>query len=103
MSPKWLVFLVVLPLLSLLCSQLKKVLSANAEGSIAVECIMEDEDLHGKMTRDQFEEMAVPILDRLKAALQSGLQASGMDMTAQGDLAVQSVCQSGDATVVLVL
>ena len=45
--------------------QLKKVLSANAEARITVESLGEDVDASGAMTREDFEEMAKPLLARL--------------------------------------
>lgn len=50
--------------------QLKKVLSANPEAPINVECLQNDVDASGIMTRDIFEELAKPVLDRLLAPLQ---------------------------------
>lgn len=62
---------------SLVCLQLKKVLSANAEATINVESLGEDIDASGKMTRDEFEEMAKPLLARLTNPLQKvGMQCS---------------------------
>lgn len=51
--------------------QMKKVLSANAEASISVESIMNDVDVRGKMTRDDFEKMAQPLLSRVAQPLQT--------------------------------
>ena len=45
--------------------QLKKILSANSEAPINVESLQNDVDGSGMMTRDAFEEMAKPVLDRL--------------------------------------
>ena len=50
--------------------QLKKVLSANPEATINVECIMDDIDVGGKMTRDLFEEKSASVLQRARAPLQ---------------------------------
>lgn len=46
--------------------QLKKVLSANAEATIHVECLMNDVDVSGSMTREVFEELIQPLIDRIK-------------------------------------
>jgi hypothetical protein len=51
-------------------SQVKKVLTTNPEAPINVECIMNDVDAHGVITREQFEEEAKPVLDRLLAPVQ---------------------------------
>ena len=50
--------------------QLKKVLSANAEATIQVESLAEDLDVSGKMTREEFEELAKPLGARITAPLQ---------------------------------
>merc|ERR1719316_42765 len=45
----------------------KSILSANAEATISIECLMEDEDLGGKIDRPEFEAMCadmVPILTK---------------------------------------
>ena len=53
--------------------QLKKVLSANPEATINVECIMNDIDVSGKMTRDLFEEKSASVLQRARDPLQKVL------------------------------
>ena len=50
--------------------QLKKVLSSIPETMLNVECLMNDVDVSGKMTRDKFEELSQSILDRVKLPLQ---------------------------------
>lgn len=44
---------------------MKKVLTTNPEAPINVECIMNDVDASGMITRDQFEEEAADVLGRL--------------------------------------
>ena len=41
-------------------------LSANAEATIHVECLMNDVDVSGSMTRETFEELIQPLTDRIK-------------------------------------
>ena len=50
--------------------QLKKVLSSIPETMLNVECLMNDVDVSGKMTRDKFEELSQSILARVKLPLQ---------------------------------
>ena len=50
-------------------TQMKKVLSANADATLSVESIMEDVDVRGKMSRADFEAMSAPILDRVRGPL----------------------------------
>ncbi|GLC40661.1 hypothetical protein PLESTB_000035600 [Pleodorina starrii] len=56
--------------------KVKKMLSANSEAPLNVECIMEDEDLRGMMTREVFEQLAEPILARLRAPMEEALRES---------------------------
>ena len=60
------------------CEKVKKVLSANAEAPLAIECLMEDTDIRGKMTRDEFEAMAAPLLARLAAPVKACLEQAGV-------------------------
>ncbi len=55
------------------CEKLKRTLSANAQGFINIECFMNDIDVSGKMNRDEFEALAVPLLDRLKAVCEKAI------------------------------
>ena len=48
---------------------MKKMLSANAEAPINVECIMEDTDVRGMMTRDQLETICAPLFARMRAPI----------------------------------
>jgi len=61
--------------------KVKKILSANAEAALNVECIMEDSDVRGVMTRDKFEELALPMMPRFKAVLEQALAQSGVPVT----------------------
>lgn len=40
----------------------RKILSANLEGTIHLECLLEDEDLHRNIKRQEFEELIEPII-----------------------------------------
>jgi len=48
----------------------KKILSANSEAGVSVECLMEDEDFSSNMNRDDFEQMCKPMMDRVQAVLE---------------------------------
>lgn len=54
----------------------KKVLSANSEANMSVECLMEDEDFHSQIGREDFEKKCAPLMERCKAVLQSAIKAS---------------------------
>lgn len=60
------------------CEKLKKVLSANAEAPLNIECLMEEKDVKGHIKRDEFEKLASELVERFsipcrKALLESGL------------------------------
>eukprot|EP00747_Dinoflagellata_sp_TGD_P110146 gnl/TRDRNA2_/TRDRNA2_170883_c0_seq2.p1 gnl/TRDRNA2_/TRDRNA2_170883_c0~~gnl/TRDRNA2_/TRDRNA2_170883_c0_seq2.p1 ORF type:complete len:638 (-),score=230.19 gnl/TRDRNA2_/TRDRNA2_170883_c0_seq2:54-1967(-) len=58
----------------------KKILSSNSEAGISVECLMEDYDFAGNITRDDFQKMCQPMMDRVKAVLESAKAACGLSM-----------------------
>eukprot|EP00897_Mesotaenium_endlicherianum_P002927 jgi/Mesen1/2662/ME000167S01811 len=60
------------------CEKMKKVLSANPEAPLNIECLMDEKDVRDKMTRDKFEELAAPILERVKGPCQRALEDSGL-------------------------
>jgi len=55
-----------------------KTLSANYEAPVNVECLMEDYDFGSVITRDDFEKMCEPMMDKVKAVLESAKAASGV-------------------------
>ncbi|KAL4452428.1 hypothetical protein ABPG75_008090 [Micractinium tetrahymenae] len=61
------------------CEKVKKVLTTNPEAPINVECIMNDVDAHGVITRDQFEEEAAEVLDRLLVPVKKALADAGLE------------------------
>ena len=52
--------------LRLACEKMKKVLSANAEAPLNIECLMDEKDVRGYMKREDFEILAQPILERVR-------------------------------------
>ncbi len=48
---------------------MKKVLSSIPEAPLNVECLMNDIDFRSSITREKFEELAAPVLDRARAPL----------------------------------
>ncbi|KDP37205.1 hypothetical protein JCGZ_06261 [Jatropha curcas] len=56
------------------CEKLKKVLSANPEAPLNIECLMDEKDVRGFIKRDEFEQISVPILERVKRPLEKALQ-----------------------------
>lgn len=45
----------------------KKILSANLEGNISMDCLMEDEDLHVSIKREQFEVMSAALFEKFES------------------------------------
>lgn len=60
------------------CEKMKKVLSANPEAPLNIECLMDEKDVRGFMKRDLFEELAAPVLERVKAPVQKALDGAGL-------------------------
>ncbi|KAF8525524.1 heat shock protein [Hysterangium stoloniferum] len=58
--------------------RLKKILSANTEGTLSVESIMNDVDASSKLTREQMEQLISGPLDRIVGPLQQALQDAGL-------------------------
>ena len=50
-------------------TQAKKILSANSEAPINIECIMDDKDVRGSITREAFEKLIEPVISKLKKPL----------------------------------
>ena len=55
----------------------RKILSGNKECSIHLESLLEDEDLHRNLKREEFEELIQPMTDRFQQLLQETLTQSG--------------------------
>ena len=62
------------------CERLKKILSANMEAPLSVESIMNDIDASSKLSRDKYEELIAPVLDRIALPLQQALVESGLSI-----------------------
>ncbi|XP_058111130.1 heat shock 70 kDa protein 14-like [Magnolia sinica] len=62
------------------CEKLKKMLSANAEAPINIECLMDEKDVRGFIKRDEFEQISVPILERVKGPLEKALAEAGIGL-----------------------
>lgn len=60
------------------CEKLKKVLSANAEAPLNIECLMEEKDVRGFIKREEFEKLATGLLDRVIVPCQKVLAESNL-------------------------
>jgi heat shock protein 4 len=62
------------------CEKAKKILSANPIAPLNVECLMDEKDVRGIIKRDEFEELAKPILDKVKGPCERALAASKLSL-----------------------
>ncbi|CAL9081542.1 unnamed protein product [Musa textilis] len=62
------------------CEKLKKVLSANPEAPLNIECLMDEKDVRGFIKRDEFEKISIPILERVRGPLEKALSESGLSV-----------------------
>eukprot|EP00871_Galdieria_phlegrea_P000142 jgi/Galph1/1128/GphlegSOOS_G5839.1 len=60
------------------CEKLKKVLSANSEAPLNVECLMNDVDVSGYMKRSEFEEMIANLIKRICLTCQRALEGANL-------------------------
>ncbi|KAF9234306.1 HSP70-domain-containing protein [Melanogaster broomeanus] len=60
------------------CERLKKVLSANTDAPLNVESIMIDVDASSKLSRDEYEQLIAPVLERISGLLEQALAESGL-------------------------
>ncbi|KAL3528783.1 hypothetical protein ACH5RR_008105 [Cinchona calisaya] len=60
------------------CEKLKKVLSANPEAPLNIECLMDEKDVRGFIKREEFEQISIPILERVKKPLEKALADAGL-------------------------
>ncbi|XP_073138665.1 heat shock 70 kDa protein 16 [Henckelia pumila] len=62
------------------CEKLKKVLSANPEAPLNIECLMEEKDVKGYINRDDFENLSSYLLERIKNTCHRALHDSGLSV-----------------------
>jgi len=60
------------------CEKAKNILTVNSQAPISIESIMNDVDVRGMISREKFEELAAPLLERVKATVQRALDQSGL-------------------------
>jgi len=51
----------------------RKILTSNKEASLSVESLMDDEDLNCMLTRDEFEQIVAPVLEKFRNIIKSSL------------------------------
>ncbi|KAL8458191.1 hypothetical protein ACS0TY_035909 [Phlomoides rotata] len=62
------------------CEKLKKVLSANPEAPLNIECLMDEKDVRGFIKREEFEQISIPMLERVKKPLEKALAETGLSI-----------------------
>ncbi|KAL5756175.1 hypothetical protein ACOSQ2_020921 [Xanthoceras sorbifolium] len=62
------------------CEKLKKMLSANPEAPLNIECLMDEKDVRGFIKREEFEHISIPILERVKRPLEKALAETGLSV-----------------------
>ncbi|MBA0778967.1 hypothetical protein Gotri_003252 [Gossypium trilobum] len=62
------------------CEKLKKVLSANAEAPLNIECLMDEKDVRGLIKREEFEKLSSDLLERITVPCRKVLTDSGLTL-----------------------
>lgn len=62
------------------CEKLKKVLSANAEALLNIECLMDEKDVRGFIKREDFEKLSAELLERFRIPCHEALASSGLTL-----------------------
>ncbi|KZV47883.1 heat shock 70 kDa protein 15-like [Dorcoceras hygrometricum] len=62
------------------CEKLKKILSANPEAPLNIECLMDEKDVRGFIKREEFEQISIPILERVRKPLEKSLAEAGLSV-----------------------
>ncbi|KAG6691572.1 hypothetical protein I3842_10G069700 [Carya illinoinensis] len=60
------------------CEKLKKVLSANAEAPLNIECLMDEKDVTGFIRREDFEKLSLDLQERISIPCRKALADSGL-------------------------
>ncbi|KAJ8763650.1 hypothetical protein K2173_003122 [Erythroxylum novogranatense] len=58
------------------CEKLKKILSANAEAPLNIECLMDEKDVKGSIKREEFERLASGLLERISVPCRKAIADS---------------------------
>jgi heat shock protein 4 len=59
-------------------TKVKKILSANSQASFAMECIMDDKDVKGKITREEFENMCNEFMSNVVNPCKQAVEEAGL-------------------------
>jgi heat shock protein 4 len=61
-------------------TKMKKILSANSEAAINIECLLEEKDMSAVVQRADLESMASPLIPKIQAVITSALHAAGLNI-----------------------
>ena len=61
-------------------AKMKKILSANSEAAINIECLMEEQDLNAVVSRNDLEQMCLPMVPGMMAVIEKTIAASGLSL-----------------------
>ena len=59
-------------------TKMKKILSANSEAAINIECLLEERDLSAVVKRSELEQMCAPLVPRMVQVVHAALHAAGL-------------------------
>ncbi|XP_042517733.1 heat shock 70 kDa protein 16 isoform X2 [Macadamia integrifolia] len=62
------------------CEKLKKVLSANAEAPLNIECLMDEKDVKSFIKREEFEKLSSGLLERITVPCNKALADAGLNV-----------------------
>ena len=62
------------------CEKLKKVLSANAEAPLNIECLMDEKDVKGFIRREEFEKLVSRLLERINIPCTKAITDAGLTL-----------------------
>lgn len=62
------------------CEKLKKVLSANPEAPLNIECLMDEKDVKGFIKRDEFEKLTSGLLEKIVVPCNKALSDAGLSV-----------------------
>ena len=59
-------------------TKMKKILSANSEAAISIECLLDEKDMSAVVRRPDLEEMCLPLVPKMQAVVVAALHAAGL-------------------------
>jgi heat shock protein 4 len=72
--------------------KMKKILSANSEAAINIECLMEERDLNAVVQRSELEAMCAPMIPKMIAVIEETMKAAGLTVDAIAHVEIVGGC-----------